>query len=112
MIKATFIIDITNVDLNYKEQTYNLSVSSNETYQISLRAMIDRAYATAYNKHRDFYKKRSFIYDGKCNPIYGTEEFRLLTQSVGGKDNLEIGKIVGARMPYEDIISLVFFVYE
>lgn len=125
MIKATFYIDITNkingvdmgnftadTSLNYKEQTYNLNVNPTEQYQVTIRPVIDRAYNSPYNSYKDYYKTLIFKYDGQCIPVYPSIDLKALALSVGGKDNLELGKIVAMHYFYEDREGVVFFVYE
>lgn len=115
MIKATFIIDITSKitdQLNYKERICELIIDSKEKYTVNLRAVIDRAYNETYNSYKDFYKKLGFKYNGHFYPVYIGEELRLLALSVGGKDNLKLGKIVGMWHIYHGREVVIFFVYE
>lgn len=117
MIKDTVVIDVDpqNIgiidDLNYKEKQYKIVTKDGTKYILALRSVIDREYNIAYNVHRDFYKKFLFVWNGHVFPIYDAEELKIMASSVGGKDNLELGEIVGMwyRMYGRNVIILFFY---
>ncbi|GAF90670.1 unnamed protein product [marine sediment metagenome] len=123
MIKITFTIDITGMigttpyELNYKEKSFSFIGDDKETISFRLRTIIDRRYNQKFNKHQDFFKKIFIIekYNDtnstRVVPVYPAEEFKLLASSVGGRDNLKLGRLVGAynKLYPRDIVEVYYY---
>jgi len=118
MIKDTVVIDVEPVqekgvldELNYLGREYKITIKEGTKYELVLRSVIDREYNNAYNEHRDFYKRFVLVWNGHVFPIYDAEELKVMASSVGGKDNLELGEIVGMwyRMHGRNVIILFFY---
>lgn len=118
MIKDTVVIEVDPIqelgvidELNYLGREYKIITKDGTKYEVVLRSVIDRAYHIAYNAHQEFYKRFVLLWNGHVFPIYDAEELKVMASSVGGKDNLELGEILGMwyRMHGRNIIVLFFY---
>jgi len=123
MIDSTFLIDITGMingkstELNYQEKEYKITGTDNVTISFRLRTMIDRRYQKKYNKAEDFYKKIFIIEEysetnrQRVVEVYPAVELKLLANSVGGKDNLKLGRLVGMHTKRGERDEVIIFYY-
>lgn len=121
MINTTWTIDITGMIkkdstvLNYKEKSYNFVANDKTKINFRIRTIIDRRYNKKFNKSQDYYKKIFIIEDDtnrqRVVEAYPAEELRLLASSVGGKDNLKLGRLVGmySKIYSRDIVVIFYY---
>lgn len=99
MIDATFLIDITDLvktELNYLEKIYTFVANSNE-YEVKIRTIVDRAYNTVMNSHKDYYRHVFFIFKNRTYRVFREKEFQALSITVDGKNNLQLSEFVGVH---------------
>jgi len=99
MIDATFLIDITDLvktELNYLEKIYTFVVESTQ-YEVKIRTIVDRAYNTVMNSHKDYYRHVFFIFKNRTYRVFREKEFQALLLTVDGKNNLQLSEFVAVH---------------